>query len=328
MAISSIFFRVLLLLLTISDLFVQNHGQNFGINYGRIANNLPSPSHVSVLLKSLNVSRIKLYDANPNVLSSFSNSNVEFIIGLGNELLQTMRDPSKAQIWIQQNVQPYISTTKITSINVGNEILGSNDVGNMINLLPAMQSVYNALVTLGLSQQVTVTTAHSYNILSNSFPPSNGAFRQDLIQYIQPLLSFQAQIKSPFFINAYPFFAYKDDPDHVSLNYVLFQQNPGSIDPNTNLHYDNMLYAQIDAVYAAIKALGHTDIEVKISETDFVHQFYHLHTSILGVCLGAFKIVMRKRSKPRNFKRTILCKKDLLKKYDGVVAYNMQLRKF
>nr|XP_027187398.1 glucan endo-1,3-beta-glucosidase 14 isoform X2 [Cicer arietinum] len=313
MAISSIFFRVLLLLLTISDLFVQNHGQNFGINYGRIANNLPSPSHVSVLLKSLNVSRIKLYDANPNVLSSFSNSNVEFIIGLGNELLQTMRDPSKAQIWIQQNVQPYISTTKITSINVGNEILGSNDVGNMINLLPAMQSVYNALVTLGLSQQVTVTTAHSYNILSNSFPPSNGAFRQDLIQYIQPLLSFQAQIKSPFFINAYPFFAYKDDPDHVSLNYVLFQQNPGSIDPNTNLHYDNMLYAQIDAVYAAIKALGHTDIEVKISETDFVHQFYHLHTSILGVCLGAFKIVMRKRSKPRNFKRTILCKKDLLK---------------
>ncbi|KAK7272230.1 hypothetical protein RJT34_28706 [Clitoria ternatea] len=267
MATSSFLFRFLFLLLTISDLFEQNHGLNFGINYGQIANNLPSPSRVALLIKSLNVSRIKLYDADPNVLSAFSNSNVEFIIGLGNEYLQSMRDPSKAQSWIQQHVQPYISQTKITCINVGNEVFDKNDSQLTMNLLPAMQSVYNALVNLGLAQQVTVTTAHSFNILSNSFPPSSGTFRQDLIQYIQPLLNFHSQIKSPFLINAYPFFAYKDKPDQISLNYVLFQPNPGYTDPNTNLHYDNMLYAQIDAVYAAIKALGHTDIEVRISET-------------------------------------------------------------
>ncbi|KAJ1408461.1 Glycoside hydrolase family 17 [Sesbania bispinosa] len=258
---------LLLLLLTISDLFVQTRGLNFGINYGQIANNLPSPSRVAVLINSLNVSRIKLYDADPNVLSAFSNSNVEFIIGLGNEYLQSMRDPAKAQSWVQQHVQPYISQTKITCITVGNEVFNNNDTQSMINLLPAMQTVYNALVNLGLAQQVTVTTAHSFNILANSFPPSSGVFRQDLIQYIQPLLNFHAQIKSPFLINAYPFFAYKDNPDQISLNYVLFQPNSGSTDPNTNLHYDNMLYAQIDAVYAAIKALGHTDIEVRISET-------------------------------------------------------------
>lgn len=267
MAPSSFFFTLLLLLLSISDLFVQIRGLNFGINYGQIANNLPSPSRVAVLINSLNVSRIKLYDADPNVLSAFSNSDVEFIIGLGNGDLQSMRDPSKAQSWVQQHVQPYISQTKITCITVGNEVFNNNDTQLTSNLLPAMQSVYNALVNLGLSQQVTVTTAHSFNILSISFPPSNGAFRQDLIQYIQPLLSFHAQIKSPFLINAYPFFAYKDNPSQIPLNYVLFQPNPGSIDPNTNLHYDNMLYAQIDAVYAAMKALGHTDVEVRISET-------------------------------------------------------------
>ncbi|KAK7324857.1 hypothetical protein VNO77_28742 [Canavalia gladiata] len=267
MATCSFLFRLLLLLLSISDLFGQSQGLNFGINYGQIANNLPSPSRVASLINSLNVTRIKLYDADPNVLSAFSNSDVEFIIGLGNEYLPSMRDPSKAQSWIQQHVQPYISQTKITCINVGNEVFDNNDTQLTTNLLPAMQSVYNALVNLGLSQQVTVTTAHSFKILSNSFPPSSGAFRQDLIQYIQPLLNFHAQIKSPFLINAYPFFAYKDNPDQISLNYVLFQPNPGSTDPNTNLHYDNMLYAQIDAVYAAIKALGHTDIEVRISET-------------------------------------------------------------
>ncbi|XP_061376260.1 glucan endo-1,3-beta-glucosidase 14 [Gastrolobium bilobum] len=267
MTTSSFLFRVLFLLLTISDVFVQTRGFNFGINYGQIANNLPSPSRVAVLIKSLNVSRIKLYDADPNVLSAFSKSNVEFIIGLANEDLQSVRDPSNAQSWVQQRVQPYISQTKITCITVGNEVFDSNDTQLMINLVPAMQSVYNALVNLGLAQQVTVTTAHSFNILSSSYPPSSGAFSQNLIQFIQPLLNFHAQTKSPFLINAYPFFAYKGDPNQISLNYVLFQPNPGSIDPNTNLLYDNMLYAQIDAVYAAIKALGHTDIVVRISET-------------------------------------------------------------
>lgn len=178
-----------------------------------------------------------------------------------------MRDPVKAQTWIQQHLQPYLSRTKITSITVGNEVFNSNDTQLMSNLLPAMQSVYGALVNLGLDQQVTVTSTHAFNILSNSYPPSSGAFRQDLIQYIQPLLSFHSQIKSPFLINAYPFFAYKYNPNEVPLSYVLFQPNPGMTDPNTNLYYDNMLFAQIDAVYSAIKALGHTDIEVRISET-------------------------------------------------------------
>ncbi|KAF7805713.1 glucan endo-1,3-beta-glucosidase 14-like [Senna tora] len=265
---SSFFFTLFFLLLTIPDSCLQQiQALEFGINYGQIANNLPSPSRVASLIKSLNVTRIKLYDADPNVLQAFSNSNVEFVIGLGNENLQNMRDPSKAQSWIQQNVQPYLSATQITCITVGNEVFGSNDTNSVQNLLPAMQSVYNALLTLGLQQQVTVTTAHSFNILAISYPPSSGAFREDLIPYIQPLLNFHAQVKSPFLINAYPFFAYKGSPNDVSLNYVLFQPNSGMVDPNTNLHYDNMLYAQIDAVYAAIKRLGHTDIEVRISET-------------------------------------------------------------
>lgn len=238
-----------------------------GINYGQIANDLPSPSRVAVLLRSLNVSRVKLYDADPKVLVAFSNSNVEFIIGLGNEYLQNMTDPIKAQNWVQQHVQPYIPQTKITCILVGNEVFIGNDTQAMSNLLPAMQTVHNTLVNLELDKQVMVTTAHSLNILGNSFPPSSGTFRQDLSEYIQPLLNFHSQVDSPFLINAYPYFAYKGDPSQVPLDYVLFQPNQGMTDPITNLNYDNMLYAQIDAVYSAMKAMGHTDIEVRVSET-------------------------------------------------------------
>ncbi|CAH1452421.1 unnamed protein product [Lactuca virosa] len=256
-----------LLLLIFSKSFIGTFSLGVGINYGQIANNLPSPSRVSILLGSLNISRVKLYDADPNVLTAFANTNIEFIIGLGNEYLQKMQDPQQAQIWIQQKVQPYISQTKITCITVGNEVLGGSDPQLPFYLLPAMKAMYQALVNLGLSSQVYVTTAHSLQILKTSFPPSNGAFRDEYVQYIQPILSFHAQSNSPFLINAYPYFAYKNDPKNVPIEYLLFEPNSGTVDPNTNLKYDNMLYAQIDAVYAGMKSLGHSDVQVRISET-------------------------------------------------------------
>ncbi|XWS73907.1 hypothetical protein CRYUN_Cryun02cG0169400 [Craigia yunnanensis] len=265
-ACSSLLFRLLLVLLTFSDSPVQILGLGVGINYGQIANNLPSPSRVSYLLRSLNISRVKLYDADPNVLVAFSNTNVDFIIGLGNKYLQNMTDPIKAQNWVLQRVQPHLQT-RITCITVGNEVFKTNDTQLWSNLLPAMQTVYSTLVDLGLDKQVTVTTAHSFDILGVSYPPSAGAFRQDLGEYLHAILNFHAQIKSPFLINAYPYFAYKDKPNEVPLDYVLFQPNQGTVDPITNLKYDNMLYAQVDAVYSAIKAMGHTDIEVRVSET-------------------------------------------------------------
>lgn len=210
---------------------------------------------------------MKLYDADPTVLSAFANTDVEFVIGLGNEYLQKMSDPVQAQAWLEQHVKPYISQTKIKCITVGNEILTGNNTQLISYLLPAMQTMNEALVNLGLSKEIYVTTAHSFGILASSFPPSTGAFRQDLAEYIQSILNFHTQTHSPFLINAYPFFAYKDNPDEISLSYALFQPSSGMVDMNTNLHYDNMLYAQIDAVYSAIKAMGHTDIQVKVSET-------------------------------------------------------------
>ncbi|CAH9072677.1 unnamed protein product [Cuscuta europaea] len=257
----------LLLFSFLTDLFPGIQSTGFGINYGQIADNLPSHSRVVTLLKSLNVKRVKLYDADPNVLTAFAGSDFEFVIGLGNGDLQKMTDPTQAQTWIQQNVQPYYGSTKITCITVGNEVLTGGDSHAMSYLLPAMKSVHSALVNLGLSDKISVTTAHAYSAMAVSFPPSSGAFKPDLAEYIHDILDFHAQTNSAFLINAYPYFAYKGDPGDVSLDYVLFNPNPGNTDPVTKLKYDNMFYAQIDAVYSAMKAMGHEDIEVKVSET-------------------------------------------------------------
>ncbi|XP_020600229.1 glucan endo-1,3-beta-glucosidase 14-like [Phalaenopsis equestris] len=266
MSISSSF-TLFFILSLLSAQIIQILSLNLGINYGQIANNLPSPTRVSALLQSLSINKVKLYDADSNVLSAFSGSDIEFTIGIGNENVAAMINPSQAQAWIQQNVQSFLPRTKITSITVGNEILSGKDTSLISNLLPAMQSLHGALQSLGLDQQVSITTAHSLAILGNSYPPSSGSFVPNLVQYIQPLLDFHSKTKSPFLINVYPYFAYKASPDTVSMDYVLFQSNQGVTDPNTNLNYDNMLYAQLDSVYSAIKATGYSDIDVRVSET-------------------------------------------------------------
>ncbi|GAB2274236.1 hypothetical protein Dimus_009003 [Dionaea muscipula] len=240
---------------------------SIGINYGRIANNLPSPENVVPLVRSIGATRVKLYDADPRVLRAFANTGVQFIVGLGNEYLFKIRNPKQAQDWVKTNVQAYLPATTITCIAVGNEVLTFNDTSLSGNLLPAMQSVHAALVNLGLDKQVSVTTAHSLAVLETSYPPSVGAFRRDLADFLSQILNFLSKTGSPFLINAYPYFAYKADPKHVSLDFVLFQANQGVVDPGSGLRYNNMLFSQIDAVYSALASLGYKRLPVHISET-------------------------------------------------------------
>ncbi|KAH7433642.1 hypothetical protein KP509_07G078800 [Ceratopteris richardii] len=136
-----------------------------------------------------------------------------------------------------------------------------------------MVNIYQALVALGLDNQIMVSTTHSFAILSSSFPPSSGAFEESLANsYIKPILSFLSTTGAPFMINAYPFFAYKDNPSEVSLGYVLFEQNDGVVDSSNGLRYYNMFDAQLDSVYSAISKLGYNNISILVSETGWPSQ--------------------------------------------------------
>ncbi|KAK3434134.1 hypothetical protein EUGRSUZ_D01668 [Eucalyptus grandis] len=133
--------------------------------------------------------------------------------------------------------------------------------------MPAMKNVHDALASLGLDKQVTVTTAHSLAILETSYPPSTGRFRRDVASRVSQVLDFQCQTGSSFLINAYPYFAYKANPKQVPLDFVLFQASQGITDPSTGLNYENMLFAQIDAVHSALAAVGYANMTVHVSET-------------------------------------------------------------
>ncbi|URE44624.1 hypothetical protein MUK42_31661 [Musa troglodytarum] len=231
-----------------------------GSNYGQVANNLPSPEQVRLLLTSLRITKTRIYDTNPGVLTAFANTGIDLIVTVPNEAVGMMMDPRQALQWVMTNVQPYFPATKITGISVGNEVYTSDDPTLMSNLVPALLSIHSALVQLGLDSYNHVSTANSA-VLENSYPPSMGSFKPEMANLVVPFLQFLAATKSPFWINAYPYFAYKDSPAKVSLDYVLFKRTQGW------LRYDNMLYAQVDAVIFAIARLGYGGVEVRVSET-------------------------------------------------------------
>ncbi|KAL5212764.1 hypothetical protein ABZP36_023611 [Zizania latifolia] len=249
-------------------------GSTLGVNYGQVADNLPRPQAAALLLRALNATKVKLYDADARVLSAFAGSSADFTVGVPDSLVPRLAtDPSAAAAWVRANILPHIPATFITAVTVGNEVLTGNDSTMLRSLLPAMQSLHAALAACNLTSRVAVSTAHSLAVLSASFPPSSAAFRRELLPYMTPLLAFLAKTNSPFLINAYPYFAYKADPDRVDLNYVLFEANAGVADSATGLHYYNMLHAQVDAVRAAIcKANYGKPVEIRVSETGWPSQ--------------------------------------------------------
>ncbi|KAI9199001.1 hypothetical protein LWI28_025630 [Acer negundo] len=263
----SVIYVFLLFSITFSDYGFLRGVSSFGINYGQVANNLPQPEKVLDLLSALKLNKARIYDTNPQILTAFANSSVELIVTIENQMLAVVMDQQQALQWVSTHIKPYFPATKITGIAVGNEVFTDDDTSLLQYLVPAIVSIHGALAQLGLDKNIHVSTSSSLAVLAESYPPSAGTFKTEVAGIMQQFLQFLSSTKSPFWINAYPYFAYKGDPNRVSLDYVLFNPNAGMVDPYTKLRYDNMLYAQVDAAVFAIARMGYGNIEVRVSET-------------------------------------------------------------
>ncbi|CAL9773479.1 unnamed protein product [Musa acuminata subsp. burmannicoides] len=239
----------------------------YGINYGRIADNLPPPESVVTLLKAARIKNVRIFDSDQSVIKAFKGSGIELTVAIPNEYLRDISVyEDRAMSWVKEKVQPFLPGTRIRGIAVGNEVLGSDPELSQV-LFGAIKNVYNALDRLQLSHEIEVSTPHSEAVFANSFPPSSCTFKEDVLVLMKPILDFFSQIGSPFYINAYPFLSYKNEPEHIDINYALFLSNAGIHDAKTDLHYDNMFDATIDAAYAALEAAGYGKMAVRVSET-------------------------------------------------------------
>ncbi|KAL8128201.1 hypothetical protein AgCh_014965 [Apium graveolens] len=239
-----------------------------GINYGQVANNLPPPREVAKLLQSTSIQKVRLFGADTTIIQSLANTNIEIAIGASNTDIPALAaDPNFAKSWINSNIIPFYPSSKITTVNVGNEIMSTLDRSLMYQLLKAMQNVQNALNEAMLGGKIKVTTVHSMTILKKSDPPSGGRFDPTVEDLLKGLLEFNNATGSGFSINPYPFFAYESDPRPETLAFCLFQPNSGRVDPGTGIKYTNMFDAQVDAVRSALNSIGFKDVEIVISET-------------------------------------------------------------
>ncbi|CAI8597803.1 unnamed protein product [Vicia faba] len=261
--------RLLILsIFSLTALLALTDGSYIGVNYGRIANNLPSAFKVVKLLKSQGINRVKLFDTDRAVLRALSGSGIKVTVNLPNEqLFLTAKKLSYALAWLNKNIVAYQPHTLIEAIAVGNEVFV--DPHNTTKyLIPAIKNIHKALIRNNLHNSIKVSSPIALSALGSSYPSSTGSFKPELIEpVIKPMLDFIRETSSYLMVNVYPFFAYETNADVISLDYALFRENPGNVDPGNGLKYFNIFDAQIDAVFAAISALKYDDVRIVVSET-------------------------------------------------------------
>ncbi|KAJ6935082.1 Glycoside hydrolase [Populus alba x Populus x berolinensis] len=241
-----------------------------GINIGEDVSNLMSATELVSFLQFQKVTHIKLYDADPDILKALAKTKIRVIISVpNNQLLAIGSSNTTAASWIGKNVVAYYPQTVITAIAVGDEVLTTVPSSAPL-LMPAIESLYSALVAENLHNQIKISTPHSASIILDSFPPSQSFFNQSWISVIQPLLHFLSRTESPLMMNFYPYYVFMQNKGVVPLDNSLFKPLTPSkemVDPNTLLHYTNVLDAMVDAAYFSMKNMNFTDVVVLVTES-------------------------------------------------------------
>ncbi|CAD6217795.1 unnamed protein product [Miscanthus lutarioriparius] len=140
-----------------------------GVNYGRVANDLPDPAAVVQLLRENGITMVRIYDTNDAVLRSFANTGIKLMLMLPNEnLADAARSPSYAADWARRSVAAYLPATRIHAVSVGNEVFDSRPDLTPL-LVPAMTNVQAALAQLGLADAIMVSTPLSFAARTGSY---------------------------------------------------------------------------------------------------------------------------------------------------------------
>ncbi|KAL9294054.1 putative glucan endo-1,3-beta-D-glucosidase [Arabidopsis thaliana] len=239
--VHQLFFLILTLILPFSAAY------QVGVNYGTVANNLPPPHQVVNFIKTKTIiNHVKIFDTNHDILAAFSGiTGISLTVTVPNSDIISLSKLSNARSWLSDNLLPFLPTTSIRYIAVGNEVVATSDKTLITHLLPAMETLTLALHLANVSR-ILVSTPHSLGILSGSSePPSSGKFRKGYDKAIfSPILDFHNRTKSSFMVNPYPYFGFGPE----TLNYALFNTNDVVyVDPVTKLNYTNMFDAQLDA---------------------------------------------------------------------------------
>lgn len=90
-------------------LLIQVVESDIGVNWGTISLHKMSPSTVVDLLKDNKIQKVKLFDADPDVMKGLMGSGLEVMVGIPNDMLALLSSSTVASdLWVSQNVSRYM----------------------------------------------------------------------------------------------------------------------------------------------------------------------------------------------------------------------------
>lgn len=85
-----------------------------GVNWGTISFHKLNPSTVVDLLKDNKVPKVKLFEADPDVMKALMGSGIQVMVGIPNEMLASLSSSTAASdLWLRQNVSRYMGKAGI-----------------------------------------------------------------------------------------------------------------------------------------------------------------------------------------------------------------------
>ncbi|KAL2472285.1 Glucan endo-1 [Abeliophyllum distichum] len=248
---------------------VVNTVHSIGANWGTQASHpLPPPSVVK-LLKDNGVQKVKLFDAESNVLNALRGSGMEVMVGIPNDMLYTLANSvDSAEKWVERNVSIHVSSNSvdIRYVAVGNEPFLSTYNGTFLaTTFPALKNIQAALIKAGLSNRVKVTVPLNADVYQSSTEqPSTGNFRPDINDLMVEITNFLSLNGAPFTVNIYPFISLYNDAN-FPMDYAFFDGYSSPINDNGRI-YTNVFDANYDTLVWALQKNGFGNLSIIVGE--------------------------------------------------------------
>ncbi|KAB1221641.1 Glucan endo-1,3-beta-glucosidase 5 [Morella rubra] len=238
-----------------------------GVNWGTLSFHKLNPSTVVDLLKANKIQKVKLFEADPDVLKALMGSGIQVVVGIPNEMLAALSSSTVASdSWVRQNVSKYLGKggADIRYVAVGNEPFLSSYSGQYEPyVIPALLNLQQSLAKANLAGYVKLVVPCNADAYESSLP-SQGAFRPEVTEVITQLVSFLNSNGSPFVVNIYPFLSLYGNSDFPQ-DYAFFEGTTHAVTDGANVYY-NAFDGNFDTLVAALSKLGYGQMPIVVGE--------------------------------------------------------------